>query len=176
MLPYADVMAYCLMPNHFHFMVRVNSQAIAIHGAPPSQTTAIHGVTQSHPVNKKQRSFNESIAIMLRSYTRAINKQEQRSGALFREGTKAECLSCSEVTIPAFLNAIKNNAPHTYDPLKEYPPACFNYIHRNPVKATLVGKPEDWEFSSAPDYAGIRKGTLVNKKLAEEIMPELFIG
>ncbi len=28
----------------------------------------------------------------------------------------------------------------------------LNYIHQNPVKAGLVNKPEDWEFSSARNY------------------------
>jgi len=52
------------------------------------------GVTQSHPVSScREVSFNENIGIMLRSYTRAVNKQEQRVGALFREETKAECIN-----------------------------------------------------------------------------------
>ena len=33
-------------------------------------------------------------------------------------------------------------------------------IHNNPVKHKLVSKPEDWIWSSAPDYAGERKGPL----------------
>ena len=31
-------------------------------------------------------------------------------------------------------------------------------------------KIEDWEFSSVKDYAGLRKGTLVNKELVYEII------
>ena len=34
------------------------------------------------------------------------------------------------------------------------------YIHLNPVKAELVLKPEEWEFSSYLEYAGLRGGTL----------------
>jgi len=34
------------------------------------------------------------------------------------------------------------------------------YIHLNPVFAGLVEHPEDWEFSSYPDYAGTREGRL----------------
>jgi putative transposase len=33
----------------------------------------------------------------------------------------------------------------------------LNYIHNNPVRAGIVGKPEDYLYSSATDYAG-RKG------------------
>ncbi len=30
----------------------------------------------------------------------------------------------------------------------------LNYLHRNPVKAGLVDRPQDWRYSSAKNYAG----------------------
>ena len=27
-LPYADVLSYCLMPNHFHFILTVNAEGV----------------------------------------------------------------------------------------------------------------------------------------------------
>ncbi len=36
----------------------------------------------------------------------------------------------------------------------------LNYIHFNPVKDRLVGRPEDWAWSSARDYILNRKGTI----------------
>ena len=152
LLPYADVLAYCLMPNHFHWMVRVNET---------------HRVTQSHPVSKS-RSTNQSIAILLRSYTRAINKQNNTTGALFREETKAECINCSSGLKPSFIMQGGITMAFTDIPEKQYPIVCFNYIHQNPVKAKLVSRATDWEFSSALDYAGLRNGKLVNKELAME--------
>jgi putative transposase len=44
----------------------------------------------------------------------------------------------------------------------DYPQTCFDYIHYNPVKAHLVVRPEDWEFSSFLDYKGEREGSFVN--------------
>ena len=66
--PYADILAWCLMPNHFHLMAFVNEVEIVISNKPES----------------KKRSLNNSIAIMLRSYTRAFNNQQNCSGTLFR--------------------------------------------------------------------------------------------
>jgi len=34
----------------------------------------------------------------------------------------------------------------------------IGYIHRNPVRRQLVARPEEWEWSSAADYAGTRVG------------------
>jgi putative transposase len=42
-LPYADILAWCLMPNHFHLMVLVNETEIV----PPE----IERVTRSHPLS-----------------------------------------------------------------------------------------------------------------------------
>lgn len=156
LLPYCDILAWCLMPNHFHWMVYVHSTGV--------DRTATDGVIPNHPVSKKTRNLNDSIGILLRSYSRAIANQERRSGALFREATKAECLSlCDEVT-PSFIGSyIKISNPE-----KEYPQICFHYIHYNPVRAKLVKNPEDWKFSSFQDVAGIRNGQLINLQRISE--------
>ena len=159
-LPYADILAWCLMPNHFHLMVLVNETEIV----PPETERVSH----SHPLNLKPRTFNNSIAIMLRSYTRAINNQQGRSGALFREETKAECVNCSDGVSPAFFTVGGVTQINIELPEKQYPQVCFNYIHLNPVKAGLVRRAEEWEFSSAKDYYGMRAGKLVNKGVAEK--------
>ena len=77
-LPHADILAWCLMPNHFHLMVYVNQVLVSVNtdGVPPGVTD---GVTPSHPVSNthsklKVISFNDNIGILLRSYSRAVNK------------------------------------------------------------------------------------------------------
>jgi putative transposase len=70
-LPYSDILSWCLMPNHFHLMVLVNEVELEI----------THPMT-IHPNNNK-RTQNNSIAILLRSYTRAIQKQDLIKGNLF---------------------------------------------------------------------------------------------
>ena len=164
--PYTDILSWCLMPNHFHLMVLVREVELPV----GSQSFNIYTMTSSHRINKKVRSFNDSIAIMLRSYTRAINKQQKLSGSLFKAHSKAECVNCPDGITPSFL--IKNGVTEIQvnNPEKEYPQVCFNYIHQNPVKANLVDKTTDWEFSSAGDYAGLRNGKLVNKKVAGEYL------
>lgn len=149
LLPHCNILAYCLMPNHFHWMVEVTSQ----------------GVTLSHPLRSNStNNLNNSIGILLRSYTRAINKRYNQSGSLFRDGTKAQCLTQAQTDriSPAFFNTEYGTLIKISTPEKEYPQVCFNYIHSNPVKARLVKKPEDWEFSSFLDYNGERKGSFVN--------------
>jgi putative transposase len=50
MLPYCDVLAYCLMPNHFHLMVSVNEVQLATHSSDDSKS--------SDELATKLRTFN----------------------------------------------------------------------------------------------------------------------
>ncbi len=158
-LPYTDIMAWCLMPNHFHWMVYVRETDIF----------RSRGATQSRtPTISDNISFNKSIGILLASYTRAINNQENITGSLFREKTKAECLTAYNGITPSFYNTEFGTIMNITDPEKEYPRICFNYIHNNPVKAGLVKSAEDWEFSSCQDVCGMRNGKLINRERINE--------
>jgi len=112
------VLAYCLMPNHYHLLVDV--QAIAL-------KSPMHAL---------------SVA-----YTKAINKRYGRVGSLFQGGYQSIA-----VTETAHLVHLTR------------------YIHLNPVKANLVKTPAEWEFSSYPDYAGIRGGTLPQMGVIKEMV------
>ena len=154
--PYGDILAWCLMPNHFHLMVYIWEVALS---AESDTMTPSHRIT-------KERTLNDSIAIMLRSYTRAINKQENQSGSLFKAHTKAECINCLNGITPSFITENSIAKINIQNPEEQYLQNCFDYIHLNPVKAGLVNNMIDWEFSSAIDYASLRNGKLVNKEVA----------
>ena len=165
-LPYADILAWCLMPNHFHFMVLVNAIKLPVY---PEKIIHVRN-RHRHFMNSKDdlqlRTFNNSIAILLRSYTRAINKQEGQSGSLFQAHTKAECLNGFKGVKPTFIQT--NISTSFLLEEKQYPQVCFDYIHQNPVKANLVNNSTDWEFSSVSEYLGLRASKLINKDIADK--------
>ena len=148
LLPFGDMLCYCLMPNHFHWLIQIRYVELPM-----------SNLDENHPRPELTRSLNHSIGILLRSYTRSINKKYNWSGSLFRNDTKAK-----EGIIHDFITVYSR---HWNKP--DYIAYCFNYIHQNPVKAKLVKSSELWEFSSALDYTGIRKGTLCNQQLAREM-------
>ena len=164
-LPYADILAWCLMPNHFHIMIYLHTfemEVVGSEGFTPSE--AFTKVTKQ----MKKRDFNASIGVMLRSYTRAVNKQKEMSGSLFRSSTKAQCLTKREGLTPTYFNTVFGTQINTHYQEQEYPQVCFNYIHLNPTRANLVKNIDEWEFSSAIDYLGIRNGKLINKERLNE--------
>ena len=74
--PNADLVAWCLMPNHFHFLVQANSSSTKIIKEKPI------------PIN----ALTEGIRLLLSSYTKAIQKQESMTGNLFQQKTKFKCV------------------------------------------------------------------------------------
>ncbi|WP_372649005.1 hypothetical protein [Draconibacterium sp.] len=116
----------------------------------------------------RKRKLNDSISIVLRSYTRAINIQENRTGSLFQNRTKAICVTEINGITPAWFQSGYGILINIADTEKEYPQVLFNYIHENPINESLVTVLEEWEFSSFLDYSGKRNGDLINKELARE--------
>ena len=168
-MPYGDILAWCLMPNHFHLMVEVKDfgndrGAVDSRGATADSRGAdSRGATFSRtPTSTSTPDLNHSIGIMLASYTRAIHKQENISGSLFRQKTKAICLNEIKSISSNWFTSFGVTFMNVEIPSLQYPQVCFNYIHNNPVKAGLVPRAEDWEFSSYAGLAGLRPETLVN--------------
>jgi putative transposase len=74
--PNADLVAWCLMPNHFHLLVHASSSSTEIIKEKP---IAINALT-------------EGIRMLLSSYTKAVQKQESLTGNLFQQKTKFKCV------------------------------------------------------------------------------------
>ena len=123
-VPYADILGWCLMPNHFHLMIEV------------------------HRENIFSVTLNQSMGRMLSSYARAINQQENRTGSLFQQHTKAICLNGQSRLTPSWYKLFGATKINAYVDNQDYPRICLDYIHMNPVKAGIVLDPKSWRWSS----------------------------
>jgi REP element-mobilizing transposase RayT len=140
LLPYSELLAYCLMPNHFHLMIYADQRC---------SSKIKQGGLSIDPITNSFRKI-------LSSYTRVKNEKTGNSGSVFRQKTKAKSLSDMEV-LQGDMHSIS-----------DYYQNCFYYIHQNPLRAGLVSDLVDWQYSSYLDYAGLRGGSLCNKLLAEK--------
>jgi putative transposase len=78
--PYCDILNYCLMPNHFHFLIHADERTV--------QTQRIG--------NKDRNRLSEGFRNLLSSYAQAINKQNTTTGSLFQQNTN--CISLHDGT------------------------------------------------------------------------------
>ena len=70
--PYCDILAYCLMPNHFHFLVNTTDKSIA----------------EIKQGSLEVTQLTNGFRLLLSQYALDFNKQHDRSGSLFRQKTK----------------------------------------------------------------------------------------
>ena len=129
---HCTVIAYCLMPNHYHFEMELNESGVVV-----------------IPVGSLEISrFGNGVRILQSMYAKYYNTRYRRSGSLFRQKAK---LSPCESTI--------NRHNHSL--------IVFEYIHKNPVRAGLVEKADQWPYSSLQEYM---------KKTEKNIVDTDFLG
>ncbi|MFK7968948.1 MAG: transposase [Bacteroidia bacterium] len=166
--PYAEILAYCLMPNHFHWLIYTKPEGCELSNAVKPIPKMISSVVEEpgyDPENYFQQNLSHSIKTILSSYTRAVNKQEGRSGSLFRAKTKAK-----DGWIGAEIKVGEEGDELLFRANNQYANTCLQYIHNNPVKAELSRRTTDWEYSSARDFAGLRRSSILNQNMAKALL------
>jgi putative transposase len=134
--PVTDCYAYCLMPNHIHFLVRIKSEAelIEVFEMKASRKTSKTPNNLGDLPNANLESFDSDILAqkvsqqfsnLFNSYTKSFNKMYGRKGSLFIPNFKRK-----EITNQSyFINTVY-------------------YIHANPVHHGFAKRIVDWPWSS----------------------------
>ncbi len=110
-LPFCDILAWCLMPNHFHLMVLVNSLEAKFAYYTPGATSnskcdsTTPGATRSRTRSEKTRTdtLQKSLGIMLASYTRASTKRKNLAVVCSDKKQKRSALLARMVLLHLFL-------------------------------------------------------------------------
>lgn len=136
--PVANTLAYCLMPNHFHFLVKIRDE------------TEIEKVLSGRIALKYYRTdrdtdvmtdfVSKQFSNLFSSYTQSYNKLYDRMGSLYMKNFKRRIAD---------------------EP--SYRKELIIYIHLNPVKHGFVNLPEDWNYSSYNTFLS-NKSTFLNRK------------
>jgi putative transposase len=133
--PVAKTLAWALLPNHFHFLVRIENT----------------GSLLRHYLDTKgdypQEAGWASVLVMqqfsnlLNSYAKTYNKLYDRKGALFIDYLRRVPIEDES----QLLNTLF-------------------YIHNNPVHHRLCGKMEQWKWTSFHEFLSSGNYGFVNKK------------
>jgi putative transposase len=117
--PVADTFAYNLLPNHFHFLIRIKSiEEIKRHFSAVKSN-------RSFEIEKVPGFIMERFGNLLNSYTKSFNKRNKRKGSLF-----IDTMRRVEITDDAQLGAI------------------IFYIHKNSVHHQYSKTIAEWQWSS----------------------------
>jgi putative transposase len=128
--PFTEVLAFCLMPNHFHFVLRIKDKKDLValwkeklprvkakRERKNSSETLDHILLDELIINEFGSLFN--------SYVHAFNKKYSRRGSLLKE-------SFQRKIVDSDIGLIK----------------LISYVHNNPVEHGFTSCREDWKYSS----------------------------
>ncbi len=119
--PIAQTFAYCLMPNHFHFLIKIRSLEEII-----EYYKALKGKKEHEIADMNVADFNiQQFSNFFNAYAKAYNTVFDRKGSLFVDKVKRKLV---------------------YD--EQYLTTLIVYIHKNPVHHGLCNEISRWGFSS----------------------------
>ena len=119
--PIAETYCYCLLPNHFHFLVRIRNEEEVLDFLRLSKPT-LQGF---ETLGGFSRAISLPFSHLFNGYTQAFNKKYKRKGSLFMSNFKQK-----EIADDSYFTSI------------------VAYIHRNPIHHHLVTELEHWKHSS----------------------------
>ena len=124
-LPVADLLCWCLLPNHFHFLIRIKSEA-------EIQQQYVLKKRSPYQIEYIPDFLMERFSNFLNSYTKSFNKVYNRHGSLFTDYMK-------RVEVK----------------LDEQFGATLFYIHKNPVHHGYCKAIGDWYWSSYKTFLSV---------------------
>jgi putative transposase len=154
--PFSAILAWCLMPNHFHFLISLNDESLK-----PVKSGGII-----------MPAITNGFRLLQSSYAKGINKQLNRSGNLFQQKTKAKRTNdTKDYSITAFHYIHQN--PVTAGLVKkpeEWPYSSFN-DYAGLRKGTLCDRQKTYELL---DLAGIDFYIETMKKIEVELIKKII--
>ena len=128
-LPIAETYAYCLLPNHFHLVVRIRRREVLEEVFRNFKSTNFSKFPKLEKVevtdNMIEYYISKQFANLFSCYTQSFNKVNKRRGSLFLKNFRREPIENKAY----FLNAVI-------------------YTHRNPVHHAFCDRYTDWSYTS----------------------------
>lgn len=151
--PIADTYAWCLMKNHFHFLVRIREKDEIV------SSNLTYNTTDKPKVIEPYRQFSH----WLNAYTQGINKRHRRTGSLFERKFERKLVT-SETYLKQLIYYIHNNPVH-HGALQEmglYPWSSYNDVLSN--QPTMIQRKEVMDlFGGKENFLLYHKAQLNNK-------------
>ena len=118
-VPVADIYAYCLLNNHFHFLLRIKEKEDIVFQKLKFSTTKI----------PKEISASRQFSHFFNAYSQAINKKFARTGSLFEKRFERKKITnenyLKQVILYINTNPLKHNL---VERLEDYKWSSYNSI------------------------------------------------
>ncbi len=147
--PIADTFCYCLMPNHFHFLIKIKSQK------------ELTELKDSLKYENQEKFCSKQFSNLFSSYTQSFNKQQNRLGGLLIKNFKRKEIK-SDSYLYKLVNYIHYNPVEAgmVKDLKDWKYSSFLTLLS--IKPTLLKRQQVLEL-----YGGVENFLFTHSKPSE---------
>lgn len=158
--PVAETYAFCLLPNHFHLLIRTKPVLVS----PVGETNTAGETNKSNPVSLAfQRFFT--------AYSQAINIQERRTGSLFQKPFKRlEVTSARQLANLVHYIHTNPQKHGIIDDFRHYPWSSYERVMRDRPSKLKKEEVLQW-FNDKTNYVNYHSRSIDLDKI-KEIMIE----
>jgi REP element-mobilizing transposase RayT len=153
LLQVRDIYSYCLLPNHFHILLKFKEDS-------------------EFQVDNKEKKpvLHQPFSNMLNAYTKSINKRYNRKGSLFQEHLKRIKITEEQYFLNLIIYVNTNPSHHQIEDFRVY--KYSSYAALISQKETLLKRNEVIQFFDEVDNF---KHVLKSAKLAEDSVQEVSL-
>jgi putative transposase len=147
MYPVTETLSYCLMPNHFHLLIKVRDETTLLNFYKEKlvQKKDKQKLVEFNPQNFSVHScVMQEFGNFLNGYAKAYNKMYERKGSLWLRH-----LEKKEVNTNAYLSKI------------------IHYIHYNPIHHGFCKDILAWDYSSIHAFLTDKNTKIAKKEVLE---------
>jgi REP element-mobilizing transposase RayT len=154
---YVELYAFCLMPNHFHLLVRIRALEELSKDAVANVEEFKQKLSKSSrlgkfstPISPLSEFISEQFRRFFMSYSKSINKQNERRGSLFRKYFKRKQITSLRYLQQAVVYIHRNPVHHGFDiDFRDYRWSSYNRVTDD--KITKLKKREVLEWFGDKD-------------------------
>ncbi len=118
--PVAYTLAYCLMPNHFHFLIRIKEDDDLVKAFPEYKTWE---------KDQQNNLLSKRFSNLFSSYTQSYNKMYKRRGSLFIKNFKRKKITSEQYLKQAITYIHLNPVHHGFvDRAKDWEFSSYNQV------------------------------------------------
>jgi putative transposase len=160
----ADTYAYCLMRNHFHFLVRIKTEEEYFHNL------------NSKPLEEPIETFNPSqnFSNLFNAYSKAINKSYDRIGSLFQKHFSRRLVSSDSYFLNLIFYIHFNPQKHGFvEDFRDWNWSSYHAIDSEGNTRLQRDAVIDW-FGGISQYQEFHRGMVNERVITPLIEDDLF--
>ena len=151
LLPIADIYSYCLLPNHFHFIIRIKDAK---------------DLPKKYQLNKSK--ISQPFSNLFNAYTKSYNKKYGRKGSLFQKHPKHILITNENYLRNLIVYVNCNPSHHNIENFDTYIYSSYNALLSK--LSTKINRTATIElFDTKENLAYVLKNKHINMKLLNDL-------